>query len=125
MFTPASSQQNLYDIHLLLCVQCWTPDDGQTDCPKYVEFHSKNKFEKLVHLVGFVKRIEVYVFNARALKMFYIYNQQMHIYKYVQPHFTLFNQHVSITHLTITRVADNKNTSNILYILYPCYKTPC
>jgi len=24
------------------------------NCPKHVEFHSKNKFEKLVHLVGFV-----------------------------------------------------------------------
>ena len=30
-----------------------TPDDGQRNCPKYVEFYSKNKFEKLVHLVGF------------------------------------------------------------------------
>jgi len=27
------------------------------NCPKHVEFYSKNKFEKLVHLVGFVKRI--------------------------------------------------------------------
>jgi len=26
-------------------------------CPKYVEFYSKNKFEKLVHLVGFIIRI--------------------------------------------------------------------
>jgi len=26
------------------------------NCPKYVEFHSKNKFEKLVHLVGFIIR---------------------------------------------------------------------
>ena len=42
----ASSQQIL-----LLCVQCWTPDDGQRDCPKHVEFHSKNKFDKLVHLL--------------------------------------------------------------------------
>ena len=29
-------------------------------CPKYVEFYSKNKFEKLVHLVGFVIRIHLY-----------------------------------------------------------------
>jgi len=29
-------------------------DDGQRNCPKYVELHFKNKFEKLVHLVGFV-----------------------------------------------------------------------
>jgi len=29
----------------------------QRDCPKHVEFHYKNKFETLVHLVGFVVRI--------------------------------------------------------------------
>ena len=50
----ASCQQNLYDINLLLCVQWKTPDDGQRNCPKHVEFYSKNKFEKLVHLVGFI-----------------------------------------------------------------------
>jgi len=27
------------------------------NCPKHVEFYSKNKFEKLVHVVGFVIRI--------------------------------------------------------------------
>jgi hypothetical protein len=31
-----------------------TPDDGQRNCPKHIEFHSRNKFEKLVHLVGFI-----------------------------------------------------------------------
>ena len=41
----------------LLCVQWKTPDDGQRNCPKHVEFYSKNKFEKLVHLVGFIIRI--------------------------------------------------------------------
>jgi hypothetical protein len=41
----------------LLCVQWDTPDDGQRNCPKHVEFHSKNKFEKLVHLVGFIIQI--------------------------------------------------------------------
>jgi len=34
-----------------------TPDDGQRNCPKHVEFYSKNKFEKLVHLVGFIIRM--------------------------------------------------------------------
>jgi len=35
------------------------PDDGQKDRPKHVECYSKiNKFEKLVHLVGFT--IEIY-----------------------------------------------------------------
>ena len=41
----------------LLCVQWKTPDGGQRNCPKHVEFYSKNKFEKLVHLVGFIIRI--------------------------------------------------------------------
>ena len=34
-----------------------TPDDGQRNCPKHVEFYSKNKFEKLVQLVSFIIRI--------------------------------------------------------------------
>jgi len=41
----------------LLCVQWKTPDDGQRNCSKHVEFYYKNKFEKLVHLVGFIMRI--------------------------------------------------------------------
>jgi len=32
-------------------------DDGQRNCPKHVEFYSKIKFEKLLHLVGFIIRI--------------------------------------------------------------------
>jgi len=32
-------------------VQWKTCDDGQRNCPKHVEFYSKNTFEKLVHLV--------------------------------------------------------------------------
>ena len=41
----------------LLCVQWKTRDDGQRNCAKHVEFYSKNKFEKLVHLFGFIIRI--------------------------------------------------------------------
>ena len=40
-----------------MCTVEKTPDDGQRNCPKHVEFYSKNKFEKLVHLVGFIIRI--------------------------------------------------------------------
>jgi len=40
----------------LLCVQWKTPDDGQRNCPKHLEFYFKNKFEKSVHLVGFIIR---------------------------------------------------------------------
>jgi len=41
----------------LLCVQWKTPDDGQRNSPKHTAFCSKNKFVKLVHLVGFIIRI--------------------------------------------------------------------
>ena len=42
----------------VLCVQWKTPGDGQRNCPKHVDFHSKIKtFEKLVHPVGFIIRI--------------------------------------------------------------------
>ena len=41
----------------LLCVQWKTPDDGQRNCPKHVEFNSKNKFKILVHLIWFIIKI--------------------------------------------------------------------
>jgi len=34
-----------------------TPDDGERNCPKHVGFYSKNEFEKLEHLVGFIIRM--------------------------------------------------------------------
>ena len=52
----SSSQHNMYDVYQLLCIQYQTPDDGQKTCPKHVKFYSKNKFEKLVHLVSFIIR---------------------------------------------------------------------
>jgi hypothetical protein len=33
------------------------PDGGQGNFLKHVEFYSRNKFEKLVHLVGFIIRM--------------------------------------------------------------------
>jgi len=38
-------------------------DDGQRKSLKHVKFHSKDKFEKLVHQVGFIIRI---YHNARS-----------------------------------------------------------
>jgi hypothetical protein len=40
----------------LLCVLWKAPNVGQRNSPKYVEFHSKNKSEKLMHLVCFIIR---------------------------------------------------------------------
>ena len=44
-----------------MCTVKKTPDDGQRNCPKHVEFYSKNKFDKLMHLVGFIIRIYYFV----------------------------------------------------------------
>jgi len=54
---------------LLLCVQWKTPNDGQRNCPKHVDFYSKNKLEKLVHLVGFIIRI---LFKKKELLNFFL-----------------------------------------------------
>jgi len=50
---PCTHSSGIYHTGLL-CVQGKTP--GQRNCLKHVEFHSKNIFEKLVHLVGFIIR---------------------------------------------------------------------
>jgi len=42
-----------------------TPDDGQRNCPKHVEFYSKNKFEKLVHIVDFITRVLIGVVRLK------------------------------------------------------------
>jgi len=52
----ASRQQNFMTYNHC-CVYSENPDNGQRNCPKHVEFYSKNKFEKLAHLVGFIIRI--------------------------------------------------------------------
>ena len=49
--------RKLCDIYHCCVYSEKTPDDGQRNCPKHVEFYSKNKFEKLVHLVGFIIKI--------------------------------------------------------------------
>ena len=66
----------------LLCVQRKTPDDGQSNCLKHVEFYSKNKSEKLVHLVGFIIRIYHDARSAERQKSYrspYLYSE--HIYR--------------------------------------------
>jgi len=55
MLLLTSCQQTCMTYTIAVCT-VKTPDDGQRNCPKYVEFYSKNKFEKLMHLVGFIIR---------------------------------------------------------------------
>jgi len=47
---------NLYDIYHCCVYSEKLLMMGQRNCPEHVEFYSKNKFEKLVHLVGFIIR---------------------------------------------------------------------
>jgi len=37
-------------------VQWRTPDNGQRNCPKYIDFLDKNKFGKISASVGFIKK---------------------------------------------------------------------
>ena len=41
----------------LLAIAVCTPDGGQRYCPKHVESYSKNEFEELVLIVGFIIRM--------------------------------------------------------------------
>ena len=47
---------NPYDI--AMCAVKRTPDDGQRNCPKHVEFYYKNKFERLIYVVSFIVRVD-------------------------------------------------------------------
>ena len=78
----------------LLCVQWKTPDDGQRNCPKHVQFHSINKFVKLVHLVGFIVRNtwpsserykQDYSYNYRSVRtiQFVVINSTVYIAIYL------------------------------------------
>jgi len=49
------------------------PDDGQKNCPKHGKFYSKNKVEKLVHLVGFITRTLMLHKYFHSLR-FYMFN---------------------------------------------------
>jgi len=62
----------------LLCVQWKTPDNGQKNCPKHVEFYSKNECEKLAHLVGFIMRI----YNAARSPVRQIWFKSIWIHKH-------------------------------------------
>jgi hypothetical protein len=46
----------MFDDSFQARVQWKSPDDGQRNCPKHVEFLDKNKFGKLVRLLVLLKR---------------------------------------------------------------------
>ena len=94
--TSWSCSQAVWHIPLL-CVQWKTPDDGQRNCPKHVEFYSKNKFEKLVRLVGFI--IRIYHDAARSL--------ERQIWNYIESLLRKFTFHSTLIHRTALYVKTN------------------
>jgi hypothetical protein len=54
-------------------VQWKTPDDGQRNYPKHVEFLDKNKFGKLVISVGLIKKKFGYDTQSNERKIPFIY----------------------------------------------------
>jgi len=56
LLASKQSAKPIWHIPIAVCTVL-TPDDGQRNCPKHVEFYSKNKIEKSVHLVGFIIRM--------------------------------------------------------------------
>ena len=98
----------------LLCVQWKTPVDGQRNCPKQLEFYFKNKFEKLVHLVGLIIRMNAFCYNICCLLLqdSYVFWTVHHLHSGVKRDqldvtcfiISLFNaQHVSNVNTTILR----------------------
>ena len=61
MVHVAAHTRNVYV--QMLNVQWKTPDDGQRNCPKHVEFLDKNNFGKLARLLVLLKRNTQMVFD--------------------------------------------------------------
>ena len=75
----ASCQQKFTTYTIAVCT-VKTSDDGHRNCPKHVEFCTKNKFEKLVNLVGFVIRIYHDVRSLeRQNKLFHLFYEPLYL----------------------------------------------
>ena len=59
---------NLYDIYHCCVYSEKLLMMDRVNCPKHVEFYSKNKFEKLLQLVGFIMNKQVMVQKKRHLE---------------------------------------------------------
>ena len=106
----------------LLCVQWKTPDYGQRNRPKHTEFYSKNKFEKLVHLVGFIRRmLQRHIQRAVRRYCKYIYththtHKNTHTHTHTHTHtLTVYNTSSMCSVSKIIRINLLKPTGNFTY----------
>jgi len=97
----------------LLCVQWKALDDGQRNCPKYVEFYSKNKFEKLVHLVGFIVRTRMCTHTHHT------HTHHTHIHKYTT-HTHTPHTHTPHTH---THKHTTHTHTHVLFTMWSAFRT--
>jgi len=93
----------------LLCIQWKTPDDGQRNCPKHVQSYSKNKFEKLVYLVGFIIRIYHDAWSPECQKSTLI--SSSFAIKKNMPLYSVINHYIHASYCLKSRI---KNSDNIL-----------
>ena len=62
---------------IAVCTVKKTFVDGQRKFPKHVEFHSNNKFEKLVHIVGIIIRNVTrctVIWTSNLYKLYYVFS---------------------------------------------------
>jgi len=66
----------------LLCVQWKTPDDGQRNCPKHIEFHSKIKFGEISASSWFCYKKRITMRGHMYVKLYlclsYIWKNRVH-----------------------------------------------
>jgi hypothetical protein len=90
----------------LVCAQSKTPDDGQRNCPKHVEFYSKSKFEELLYLVGFIIKIYHVSRSSERQSIFLYFWALIHIYI------------STVNGINIKRCVIKRHT---VYIIHVCY----
>jgi len=113
---------NLYDIYCCCVYSENPPDDGQRNCPKHVEFHSKNKFEKLVHLVGFIIRNKENMFHFVFMDQWF---PQQVVFPYVakkEGASCAFSQ--AVTGVATVRLTRQKYGSSLIFLLQYGKKSP-
>jgi len=70
----------------------------RTSCPKHVEFNFKNKFEKLVHLVGFIVRNSVLIFLI-SITVFILFQFLIFLLNLFIFNFTIFIPKATFRHI--------------------------
>jgi hypothetical protein len=119
----------------LLSVQPITPDEGQRSCPKHVEFIFQNKFETLVHLVGFIVREFVTMHGHMSRCTVTCHDARSHVTMHGHMSRCTVTCHDARSHVTmhghmnvkITNVLDthpNKLHTHIT-VSYTCWSTTC